>query len=301
MPSDIAVLTRVNATIAPVQVALATPASRSPAALAPTSSTASPCAAALAWLRLATGGWLEQRRPRRGDPPAVAGFSPRLASGSPSRTASTGCCASPTGSPTARTRPGSRVRRRHRPHAGAGVGRRRHGRPAAVLVDEIGLGRAVASLDHNRHGMNRGAQSDDLVALRQIAALHPAPGRFRRVAARLPCRHGATRRGRARPPSTGSRARSGRTSSSTWRSPICSRTAWPRTTRRSGACSTSHSPAPRARSRRHGRRPEPVRRRADERAAGAPAGRAAASPTRVTPPAGKPAATVEHRCSTAAG
>jgi hypothetical protein len=47
-----------------------------------------------------------------------------------------------------------------------------------VLVGEIGLGRAVASLDNNRHGMNRGAQSDDLVALRQIAGLHPSPAGF---------------------------------------------------------------------------------------------------------------------------
>jgi hypothetical protein len=47
-----------------------------------------------------------------------------------------------------------------------------------ILVGEIGLGRAVASLDNNRHGMNRGAQSDDLVALRQIAALHPVPAGF---------------------------------------------------------------------------------------------------------------------------
>jgi hypothetical protein len=49
-----------------------------------------------------------------------------------------------------------------------------------VLVAEVGLGRAVASLDNNRHGMNRGAQNDDLVALRQIAALRPEPLGFDR-------------------------------------------------------------------------------------------------------------------------
>ena len=53
-----------------------------------------------------------------------------------------------------------------------------------VLVSEVGLGGAVASLDNNRHGMNRGAQNDDLVALRQIAALASGTGRVRPLAAR---------------------------------------------------------------------------------------------------------------------
>ena len=38
-----------------------------------------------------------------------------------------------------------------------------------VLVDQIGLGGAVATLDHSRRGMNRSAQGDDLTALRQLA------------------------------------------------------------------------------------------------------------------------------------
>jgi hypothetical protein len=57
--------------------------------------------------------------------------------------------------------------------SGADTGRLLH-----VLVNEIGLGRAVSSLDNNRHGMNRGAQSDDLTALRQIAQMHPKPAGF---------------------------------------------------------------------------------------------------------------------------
>jgi hypothetical protein len=41
-----------------------------------------------------------------------------------------------------------------------------------VLIDEIGLGGAVATLDNSRHGMNRSAQGDDLTALRQLARQH---------------------------------------------------------------------------------------------------------------------------------
>src|SRR5690606_22238054 len=48
----------------------------------------------------------------------------------------------------------------------------------AVLVDEIGLGASVSTLDTNRHGMNRGSQSDDLLAVRQLARLQANPTRF---------------------------------------------------------------------------------------------------------------------------
>ncbi|HRE02176.1 MAG TPA: 3'-5' exonuclease, partial [Ilumatobacteraceae bacterium] len=38
---------------------------------------------------------------------------------------------------------------------------------------EIGLGASIAGLDLGRQGMNRAAQNDDLVALAQLAELHP--------------------------------------------------------------------------------------------------------------------------------
>ncbi len=50
----------------------------------------------------------------------------------------------------------------------------------AVLVDEIGLGGAVATLDGTRRGMNRSAQGDDLQALRHLARLHDDPATFHR-------------------------------------------------------------------------------------------------------------------------
>ena len=50
------------------------------------------------------------------------------------------------------------------------------GRPTSdfvlTLVDEMGLGGSVASLDTHRRGMNRSAQGDDLTALTHLAALH---------------------------------------------------------------------------------------------------------------------------------
>jgi DNA helicase-2/ATP-dependent DNA helicase PcrA len=48
----------------------------------------------------------------------------------------------------------------------------------SLVFDQIGLAGAVSSLDANRHGMNRGAQHDDLVALAQLATLHPDAATF---------------------------------------------------------------------------------------------------------------------------
>lgn len=41
-----------------------------------------------------------------------------------------------------------------------------------ALVEEIGLAGSVAGLDATRHGMNRSAQGDDLTAVQHLAALH---------------------------------------------------------------------------------------------------------------------------------
>jgi DNA helicase II / ATP-dependent DNA helicase PcrA len=48
----------------------------------------------------------------------------------------------------------------------------------SALVDDIGLGGSVATLDTSRRGMNRSAQGDDLGALRQLARLHHDPAAF---------------------------------------------------------------------------------------------------------------------------
>ncbi len=49
-----------------------------------------------------------------------------------------------------------------------------------ALIDEIGLAGSVASLDANRRGMNRSAQGDDLTAVTHLAALHDDPATFER-------------------------------------------------------------------------------------------------------------------------
>ena len=49
-----------------------------------------------------------------------------------------------------------------------------------MLIDEIGLAGSVASLDLNRRGMNRSAQGDDLTAVTHLAALHDDPATFER-------------------------------------------------------------------------------------------------------------------------
>jgi len=49
-----------------------------------------------------------------------------------------------------------------------------------ALIDDIGLAGSVASLDANRRGMNRSAQGDDLTAITHLAALHDDPTTFER-------------------------------------------------------------------------------------------------------------------------
>ncbi|MEM1332962.1 MAG: ATP-dependent DNA helicase UvrD2, partial [Actinomycetota bacterium] len=47
-----------------------------------------------------------------------------------------------------------------------------------TLIDEIGLAGSVATLDATRRGMNRGAQGDDLTAITHLAALHDDAATF---------------------------------------------------------------------------------------------------------------------------
>ncbi len=49
-----------------------------------------------------------------------------------------------------------------------------------TLIDDIGLAGSVATLDANRRGMNRSAQGDDLTAVTHLAAQHDDPNTFER-------------------------------------------------------------------------------------------------------------------------
>ena len=48
----------------------------------------------------------------------------------------------------------------------------------ATLGEDIGLGSSIATLDESRRGMNRAAQNDDLVALAQLGSLQPDVEKF---------------------------------------------------------------------------------------------------------------------------
>jgi hypothetical protein len=47
-----------------------------------------------------------------------------------------------------------------------------------AIGDDVGLGASIATLDDSRRGMNRAAQNDDLVAIAQLATLHPDAASF---------------------------------------------------------------------------------------------------------------------------
>ncbi len=176
-PGEIAVLTRVNALLAPVQVALhgSVPV-QGGVGREFTQRTA--VRATLAWLRLAAGEWRPDdlaealRRPSRplhpnviawvGETRDLAGLS-RLAD-------------------RLRTpRDADRVA-----SFGVDIERLRQmveqGKSTAavvgVLFHDLGLAGSVSTLDLNRQGMNRGAQNDDLTALEQLATLQPDASRF---------------------------------------------------------------------------------------------------------------------------
>lgn len=176
-PSDVAVLTRVNALLAPVQIALGAARVGVHGGVGTEFVDRTSVRAALAWLRLASGNPFApddlveaMRRPSRslhprimewvteqGDPDALQRLADRLNNERD---------AQKLGEFVTDIRRLTAMVRREAPTD----------RIIATLVDDIGLGGAVSTLDDTRHGMNRGAQGDDLTALRQLAALHAASG-----------------------------------------------------------------------------------------------------------------------------
>ncbi len=170
---EIAVLTRVNATIAPVQVALAVAGVPIAGGVGTEFVERTAIRAALAWLRLALGGRFSPddlgealRRPSRPLHPRIGDWV-----GEQSDVAALERLAERLTSERDATRvtefAGDIARLQALAASGAPTRRL-----FDVLVDEIGLGGAVATLDNSRHGMNRSAQGDDLTALRQLARQH---------------------------------------------------------------------------------------------------------------------------------
>lgn len=179
-PADVAVLTRVNALLAPVQVSLRMEGVPVNGGVGEHFADQTSIRAALAWLRLARpdGEWAGTdlgealRRPSRPLHPRIADWvSEQRSVADLLRLASR----------LTNDRDADRVE-----GFAADIGRlqalvAKGGSTAdffATLRDSIGLESAVANLDAGRRGMNRAAQNDDLTALGQIAALHPATATF---------------------------------------------------------------------------------------------------------------------------
>jgi DNA helicase-2/ATP-dependent DNA helicase PcrA len=179
-PADVAVLTRVNATLAPVQVALAAEGIPTRGGVGIEFVDRTAIRATLAWLRLAMGGGQLDpddigealRRPSRSLHPRVREWVVEQRSVDALRRLA-GRVTNEKDSGRIDEFADAIERLRAMASSGAPTARL-----LAVLVDEIGLGGAVATLDANRRGMNRTAQGDDLLALRQLGAMHPDPATF---------------------------------------------------------------------------------------------------------------------------
>jgi DNA helicase-2/ATP-dependent DNA helicase PcrA len=177
---EIAVLTRVNSLLAPVQVALGRAGLATHGGVSGDFVERAAVRGSLAWLRLATtGGALERvdveealRNPSRPLRPNIAGWVAEQTSVDGLRR-----LASRLNTP----RESERVEAfaadiemlRELATSGATT--------SAILArlhDSMGMASTLSTLDTHRRGMNRAAQSDDLTAVAQLAALQPDPAEF---------------------------------------------------------------------------------------------------------------------------
>jgi DNA helicase-2/ATP-dependent DNA helicase PcrA len=178
--SEIAVLTRVNSLLAPVQVALGLAGISTHGGVGAEFADRAAVRGSLAWLRLATTtGGLSRvdvgealRNPSRPLRPNVAGWVAEQDSIAGLRRLA-GRLNTP--------REAERVEafatdiELLQQLAGAGA-------PTSSLLsrlhDSMGMASTLSTLDVHRKGMNRAAQSDDLTAVAQLAALQPDPSAF---------------------------------------------------------------------------------------------------------------------------
>lgn len=178
-PGEVAVLTRVNAVLAPVQVALSTAGVPISGGVGADFVERTAIRAAMAWIRLSSGRPFAPddlgealRRPSRALHPRVRDWVGEQRDVDGLRRLSGRLTSD---KDTARIHEFASDVERLQALCRGGAST---SRLVEVLVGEIGLGGAVATLDTTRTGMNRSAQGDDLRALGQLAALHDAPGSF---------------------------------------------------------------------------------------------------------------------------
>ncbi len=184
VPSDIAVLTRVNALLAPVQVALVVAGVPIAGGVGLEFADRTAVRTVLAWLRLATAGRggvfapddirEALRRPSRS-------FHPRITDWVSEQSSVVEL--NKLAARLTNERDAERVvdfaadvqQLQKLVATGATTSDL-----VLTLIDDIGLAGSVASLDANRRGMNRSAQGDDLTAVTHLAALHDDPSTFER-------------------------------------------------------------------------------------------------------------------------
>lgn len=179
-PSDVAVLVRVNALLAPVQVGLAARGIAVSGGVGAEFLERTAIRASLAWLRLAAAkpDALQSsdlaealRRPSRPMHPNVANWVAEQTSiAGLRRLAGRINTERDAARVAAFTDDITRLQRMASTSTTAEI--------LDALADDVGLGAAIATLDDGRHGMNRAAQNDDLVAIGQLAALQPDPASF---------------------------------------------------------------------------------------------------------------------------
>ncbi len=184
-PTDIAVLTRVNSLLAPVQVALGAAGVQVTGGVGREFVDRTAVRAALAWLRLATADERFEtddmaealRRPTRSLHPNVATWVGEQTSVDGLRR----LAARVNGERDAMrieefAADIERLRRLAANRGSAGT----TGSVLGALRDAMGLASSIATLDVHRRGMNRAAQNDDLTAIAQLADLQPDPRHFER-------------------------------------------------------------------------------------------------------------------------
>jgi DNA helicase-2/ATP-dependent DNA helicase PcrA len=178
--SDIAVLTRVNSLLAPVQVALGQTGVPTSGGVGAEFADRAAVRGSLAWLRLATAkGGLSKvdieealRNPSRPLRPNIAGWVAEQGSLDGLRRLA-GRLNTPREAERVEAFAADIERLQHLAAAGATT--------SAILSrlhDSMGMASTLSTLDTHRKGMNRAAQSDDLTAVAQLALLQPDPSCF---------------------------------------------------------------------------------------------------------------------------
>jgi DNA helicase-2/ATP-dependent DNA helicase PcrA len=178
--SDIAVLTRVNSLLVPVQVALHMAGVRTTGGVGREFAERTAVRAALAWLRLATSsGSLSAddvgealRRPSRSMHPRVAGWAAEQTSVAGLRRLAERITTERDAKSVLEFAADIEVLQRRADTRGTTT------ELLAAVRDQMGLAKSIATLDLHRQGMNRAAQNDDLTALAQLAMLQPDPAKF---------------------------------------------------------------------------------------------------------------------------